>query len=778
MMFTTAGAVENSVFCLLLADQPRATNRALVNSLFNGSPPYTEEEIQVNKGATNVNDLSATKINMDARGQFDNAFLVPDPLFSIALDYGPAWKRLEWGGIITKEINKRIKNCAAFGDMQQSVFANVVLHGPGPSMWEDDQKWLQTPLGVEDVLVPGNTLRSCTNLEQFAIYRRYSGAKLWRMTHGPQVDPAWNMPLVEECLAWVDKQAQTLNGNTFPDVWFPEKMQERWKSDAGIYSGDISPTINCWDFYFWNDNGEQSGWNRRIILDAWGQPGIGGNTITPDRKIQHGKGKFLYDGGERVYASKLDEIIHFQSGDASPVAPFLYHSQRSLGFLLYAVCHLQNRLFCKFNDSVFESMLQYFRVNNPADMDRLTKIDLIDKGLLPEGMAFVRPEERWKVDQALVSEAFSLNRQKMNDMSASFSQDADLQGQQEETATRTMAKVNSTAALIGAILNRAYIRERFRYMEICRRFCIPSSKDMDVMQARNAILRAGVPEEALDSERWNVQPTKVIGQGNNILGAAIADKLMAIRPQLNPEAQHEVDRIYIATNSGNWDLADKLVPDSPHVSDSVHDAEMSFGTLMQGVEMKYRPGLNDFEVAETIISLMSQKIQEIETTDNVGTPADLKGLATAAGYANAFIGQLAQNPAEKSNVKALGDELGLLGNKVKAFGQRQMQAMQQAQQQNGNGQMTPEDQAKIQATIQTAQTKSEIQQKNAAAKTAQSQIRFEQKVRQDAIKNAQQLEHDAAQHQAELSKTALETAHALSLQKLQAENAPEPKESA
>src|SRR3954469_2633061 len=101
MNFSSAAGVEASCYTLLLADQIRAQNRALVDALFNGAPPYTEEETAINKGATNVNDLSATKINQDARTQFDNAFLVPDPLFSIDLDWGPAYKRLEWGGIIT-----------------------------------------------------------------------------------------------------------------------------------------------------------------------------------------------------------------------------------------------------------------------------------------------------------------------------------------------------------------------------------------------------------------------------------------------------------------------------------------------------------------------------------------------------------------------------------------------------------------------------------------------------------------------------------------------------
>jgi len=106
---------------------------------------------------------------------------------------------------------------------------------------------------------------------------------------------------------------------------------------------------------------------------------------------------------------------------------------------------LQNRLKCKFNDAVFEALMQYFRVNDPADRDRLQKIDLVHMGILPDGMQFVRPEERWKVDQSLVSEAIAMNQQRLADQSSSFAQDYDEGTGEGETATRTMAKAQGVS---------------------------------------------------------------------------------------------------------------------------------------------------------------------------------------------------------------------------------------------------------------------------------------------------------------------------------------------
>jgi hypothetical protein len=754
MKFTTAAACEQVVWEMRLADYPRALNRSRMNNLYNGAPPYSDEEQRQNRINTNVNSLEGTKILHDARRQFATAFMTADPLFTVTLDYGPVWKRREWGTRIATEINKRIKASLPYLECRRSVFALNVLHGIAPAIWEDRERWCPDPRGIEDVLVPSNTLVSLKNLPFFAVFRQYTGAELWRMTHGPRVDPAWNLPLVERAIAWVDQQAQQLMSASWPEVWSPEKMSERVKQDGGIYASDSVPTIDTFDLYFWNDEGKKAGWNRRIILDAWGQPGVRGiggmqpaSNSRSDGKYGLGSAsEFLYNPGTRKYADKLEQIIHFQFADASCVAPFRYHSVRSLGFLLYAVCQLQNRLRCKFNDHVFENLLQYFRVSNPADAERLTKVDLIDKGIIPEGLNFVPQAERWQVNDGVVEQALTMNRQTMADNSASFTQDFDFGKETTaETATRTMAKVNATAALVGAMLNQAYNYQQFQYTEIARRFCIKNSKDADVRKFRVECLKAGVPEEALNAERWDVQPVRVIGSGNKTLQVAMADKLMGIRPQLDPEGQKEVDRIYILANSDDAQLAERLVPQQRHISDSIHDAQLAAGTLMLSMPVAVKEGINHTEYVETLLHSMASVIQRIESQGGNTTAEAIAGLQNMAGHIAAHIQIIAQDEREKPRVKQYGDDLKNLMNLVKAYAQR-LQESQQQQQQAGQG-MDPEASAKIQATMMTAETKNRLASESHAQKTAQRQLQFEQQMRQEAMR-----------HRAELAKTDLETA--------------------
>ena len=222
MNFTTCAAVEQLVWEMRLASYPRALNRSKINELFSGFPPYSDEEVRQNKIATNVNFLEPSQIAHNARRQFGNAFLNPDPLFLVTIDHGPRWKRAEWGNTITKELNRIMKRSLPYMETLRSVFALDVLHGIAPAVWRDRQKWAPKSRGVEDILIPSNTeLDLEENLPFFAIYEQYTGPRLWRMTHGPNVDPGWNMDVVDAAIEWVDKQAEQLMSSSWPEVWSP-----------------------------------------------------------------------------------------------------------------------------------------------------------------------------------------------------------------------------------------------------------------------------------------------------------------------------------------------------------------------------------------------------------------------------------------------------------------------------------------------------------------------------------------------------------------------------
>ena len=783
MRFSSPALVVQTVWDMMLADQPRGMNRALIARLFNGLPPWTESEKTANRVKTNVNWLEAPRLAADARRSYYNAFLKPGNFFNVQLDYGPAFKRKAWGNIITRELNHMMKGSRQYFEFLRSQFALTVLYGIGTGFWTDRETWCPRCLGVEDVLIPSNTLLTLENLSHFAIRRSYTAMELWKMTHGPKVDPAWNMDMVNAALKWVHKQTQQ-QLPTF-EWWAPEKFEQQYKENPGFWGTDSVPTVDTWDFYFWSDEDSHQGWRRRMVLDTPGDYEIStdsrGNAISTGPRTAPSKNRigedqtnWLYCPEEnRIYANKLDEILHFQFGDATATAPFRYHSVRSLGWLLYAVCHLQNRLRGKVNDAVFESLLQYFRTSNPEDKERITEIDLQNLGVVPEGLAFVKQEERWKIDGNLVTMGLQQNQQMMTESSAQYREGRN-QGpsSKEKTATEIMAEVNSSNALVGAMLLQAYVYHRFQGMEIARRACIKNSKDSDIRRFRSNVLKADVPEEALDSSTWNIEPERVLGNGNKTLEVAMADKLMAARQLHDPESQREILYLYDMANSDDPALVERLVPlDKARVSESVHDAQMSMGSLMLGMPVPPVKGQNPIEMIETLLAGMAVILQK---TVQGGVPPkmeELAGLQNVARTIGQYISMLAEDKTEKERVKQYGDELSKFVKLIQQLAKQiQQQGGQGAGGPGGNGtqQPDPKDIAKAQAIQMQAQVKAQAAAQSHQQRTTQREVQFNMKQRQDAERHQADLKKRLAETKLAAAATDIKTAAEIKKNRLKA----------
>ena len=81
MNFSTASRVSEVVNAMKIVEVNRARNRALIDNLFNGVPPYTAQEEKENSIYVNVNWKEGPNTLHAARGQYENAFLKPGNFF-------------------------------------------------------------------------------------------------------------------------------------------------------------------------------------------------------------------------------------------------------------------------------------------------------------------------------------------------------------------------------------------------------------------------------------------------------------------------------------------------------------------------------------------------------------------------------------------------------------------------------------------------------------------------------------------------------------------------
>jgi ribosomal protein S15P/S13E len=753
MKFNNASEVEQVCWDMRQADYTRGTNRALINDLMNGCPPFKEDR------PVNVNFLEGTRVAHDARAQFYSAFLRPGKYFSAHTDEGPKSRVQGWSQTVTGEMNRRMKRSMNYFETFRSKFALDVLHGIGPGVWKNGDAWCPDAIGIEDIGIPSNTYLTMENLPFFYIYRSYTAPELIRLTRDEKHNSGWNTKLVESCLKEIDKESTALMGNNFPEIWTPEKVSERIKGDGGFYSYDQVPLIYAFDFYFWNDNGKSDGWSRRIILDQWSNAGgAGDKAASRNNKMDFAKGKFLYTGGTRKYAGKWSEILSFQFADLSAVAPFRYHSVRSLGFLLYAVCHLQNRLRCRFSEAVFEALMQFYRVNNMEDADRALYLNMIDKGFIDQSIQFVPAQERWQVNAELIELGMQQNNDLIEKGSSGYFQPMS-QDKKQKTKFEVMAEIQASTALVSSAFNQAYEYQNAEYREIFRRFCKKNSTDVDVLSFQAACLRQGVHEKTLyNHDAWDIEPSRVMGAGNKTLELAMSEQLLQMRQLYDPDSQREILREITFNVTDDAAKAERWVPTTAlKVSDSVHDAQLAVGTLMIGNRVDIKTGQNHAEYVATMLQEMELIIGKCQKSGGMAKPEQIQGLQNMAQHIQQHIQILAQDKEEKAVVAAFEKQLSKLMNYVKAFMQRLQEAMKKQQQQQGQG-ADPKEAAKAQAMVVAAKSKAAIGKESHAQKTAQRQISWEKEEQRKDKEFAMEQQREHARTGAEIVREHVKTA--------------------
>ena len=209
MEFNDPSQIEQITYDLRLADFPRAKNRARIDRLFNGVPPFSDDE----EHKINVNPLGGTVMAHDARAQFYGAFLRPAQFFTATTDTGAKFKRGSYGNIVTTEVNRKMKRSMGYFETFRSKFAMDVLHGIAPTTWRNRDRWMPDATGIEDVGIPASTLLTMENLPFFYIYRSFTAPELIKLTNRKGAEAGWNMPLVKKCIEWVDKVKRAADGH-------------------------------------------------------------------------------------------------------------------------------------------------------------------------------------------------------------------------------------------------------------------------------------------------------------------------------------------------------------------------------------------------------------------------------------------------------------------------------------------------------------------------------------------------------------------------------------
>lgn len=722
------GKVAEVCWVMRLAEEVRSASRDILNRTYNGDPPFDQATAEENNIEVNRNFLEGTGLLTDARTQWNNNFLKPGDWASIKVDCKQPHKRQEYSTEITKRWNRELKRSLPMIMQARETGATLLLHGPAPTYWQNRRNPIPKGLSLGSLLIPSETDIDFSNLEYFFIFRESTPSQLWDLTHGPKVDPGWNIRQVENEINYIGEQTQKmLNATAF--TWMPERVSEMMKQDGGFWGSDAVPTIDFWDFYYREKDGDC--WYRKSFLD-WGSGGrevsLSPGSNSPDYVgKEDGKAQWLYNSGKKKYANSWSEIIHCNFGDCSCVAPFKYHAVRSLGWMNWGVIDINNRMQSKMVEQAFSDLMWMFRVASGNDFNRIKKANFLHMGVIPQGIDFVKGNERFTPNPQFIEMVLEKNRQLLSSNSSSFTRNAERSDarDKEKTATQVMAEVNSINIMVSGVMNLAYTFEAFKYREIARRFCIPNNPDPMVKRFRKACLvDAKIPPEYLDIERWEIEPDRAMGAGNKTVQMAIVQYLQSVRQNLGPEAQRKVDHDGILIVTEDAQMAEDLAPiaGQKSIGKSAHDAELATDRLMRGLPFTPTPQMVYEDYVIVWLRDMSLIVKQIQNTDNMGTMEEVNGLHNMAVHISTFLQIMGQSEEGAQKAKQYSDLLGKLMNVVKGFTQRLAEQSQAGNVANG---VDGETQQKLAGKMMLDQAKAQATSEKAALQQAQKQSAFE-----------------------------------------------------
>jgi hypothetical protein len=508
---------------------------------------------------------------------------------------------------------------------------------------------------------------------------------------------------------------------------------------------DRVPTIDVFDIYGHVEatDKQPEGWVRRMMLDTWGSPSAG--APKPSRRSdmggmdKFGKDDFIFSSNSRPVASSWENIAAFQYADLTAVAPFYHNAVKSLGWMIYAPCHLQNRMKCRIYDSCFEQLLQYFHVSDQDDVQNAMKVELANMGFLDDSIKMVKAAERWQPNANFFEMGLGILGGDIANNSKGWTQDLGQGGANtEKTKFQYMAELQKMTALVGSGLNQAHRYAKFQYREIFRRLLVPNSKDPVARTFRLNCLLQGVPEELLVPEAWIIDSEKMMGQGNQTLELMVAQELLQLAPGLDPEPQRIAKRNFIMALTHNPTMALELMPEKPSTgSQAQGESARVCSALLQGIPADMEAGTNPIEYIGHMLKILKLKVDMAnKTPQKMVAPDKLQGLQSIAQNIAAHIKQLEQDKTQAQFVKQAGDILGKLVNELKAFGQRlQAAAKKQAQAaQQGNGNGGGETAAKILPAMIIAKSKAKIAESAAAQKKQHKDIAFMQELKHKKLR--------------------------------------------
>ena len=682
------------------ADDGSSRNRALIDGMFSGTPPFNSNDlIEMGQGdRTNLDFGDAAALKEQALAGYYDLTSSVDKLARVQTSYGTPEQQSEWNEIISEEFHHTLREWKEFEFNHQRLCDYFVSHGVGITYFEDEVDWRWRVAGLSEFRIPRATRANEFEIEVAMADREYRADELYAFIKDPDVasELGWDVSTTRSAIQRACHSNQTI---AMAD-W--EKLEVELKNNDILYGHAKSKVVKVVHMWVREFSGKVS---HLIFLQE-----------ALDSPLDKNE-KFLFKRENR-FDSPTNCFVTFCYG----VGNGTYHGIRGLGFKIYPHIQVLNRLRCGMVDG---ALLSSSLIVQPSDsssraLDDLTLTYYGPYALFPPGLKIVEKAIP-NLQQNIIPVINDMSAQMQNN-TGSYQTNAVAQDGKKRTAYEVRSQLQKEATLSSASVNLFYHPWKRLLSEVYHRL---SRRDYSALEpgGREAIefrkrcIKRGVPIEAIIKVK-QVDPVRAIGYGSPQMRMAAVDETMEIFGSLDEQGRINLLRDRIACRFGQ-EVVDRYLP-APSTSlrppIDYKIAVLENATMSTGSPIPVSPGENHFIHASTHLQALDQLDEAI--SQGTGQPqAALSAMQMFLPHTDEHVQALGQDLVRKDQVALMRQRL----QQLKASAQRlndelqsQMQNEQKAQQAEAQRQqdaMQAEYQAMQKKLAERDQLTPEAQQK-------------------------------------------------------------------
>ena len=696
-------------------DEKSALNRARVDSMFDGVPPYNGDKLRANGQAHKTNlDFGEAQRALDISvSAYVDLYSSLEKLVEVKGTIGEGSQIQEMEAVVEEETTHLLRNLwPEFHSSYLRLCTTFIKHGVSVAYFDSPEDWRFRVGGFSDILIPRQTPASENCIDVAVGIRSYLVHELFHFIKNEKAATTvgWNVDEVKRVIKENVKttgRGTTNSSSLFTDY---EAIQAELKNND-LYTGLQNPTVSVLHFWVREMDGSVSHY-----IAAEDNPN-----------------DFLYKKISR-FSSPEQAYIMFTYGVGTNGT---FHSIRGLGQRIFSQIQTLNKLRCQMIDGAMLGSAVMIQPESQRALDELQFSYYGAYAILSPGVNIVEkaiPNIGNTVQPALTDLTNQL--QQNTDTLSTY---GPVQGSPYRNQMQVASDIDVSTRLSGASLNLFYASWNRLLREVVRRVATTKKNDPAIKEFYRRCEERGVPANFVKTlDLSKTKAVRSVGSGSKAGRMVSLREVQGMYGRLDEVGRRNLDRDIIATNIG-YDQANRYIPPNPAPRTTVDDkiAYLENQQLSAGVPVPVLPTELHGSHLQAHVPALTQLIEALNT-GQADPVQSINALQAFYQHISDTLAQVAEDPALEAQVGAANQILQYaeqaINNTMASIQSQQRKEAEAGAEAGAEGGQHQEGASPADLKMQQAQIQMDIARMKAEQEMDIKQRKFEQ---DQAIKDAE-----------------------------------------